>query len=177
MPDFPPVRALDFTGGGVFSSVVALLGLNVTAQASVAWPSANLAMFVPMRLPIPVIVYKLAIGAGATAAGNFDVGIYDAGGNRLASSGATAKGASVEHIIDIADLKIGPGLFYLAMSADGTNNYRVLLPSGTSPVPLQKTRLYGVMEAAASYVLPATVTFAAATFAPLPMIATYMRPY
>lgn len=177
MADFPPIRALDFASGGVLSTATSLLGLSTTGPASTAWPSANLAIFVPMRIPVPVTVYKLVVGAGATAAGNFDVGIYDAGGNRIVSSGATAKGASVEHILDITDTRIGPGLFYLAMSADGTNNYLLVTPTGTSPVPLQKARLYGVMGVASSYVLPATVTFAAATVAPFPTIAAYLRPY
>lgn len=177
MPDFPPARALDLSQGICLSTALSLIGLTSTTPLSVGWPSANLAIFVPIQLAVPVIVYKLAIGAGTTATGNFDVGIYDVGGNRIVSSGATAKVANTENILDIADTRIGPGLYYLAMAADGTNNYIMITPSGTSPVPLQKARLYGVMGAATSYVLPATVTFAAAAFAPIPMIAAYLRRY
>lgn len=157
------------------SVVNQLVGMNTGGGASAAWPSANLAIFIPIRLTAPVTVYKMAIGAGATAAGNFDVGIYDIGGNRLVSSGATAKGASVEHILNVTDTRIGPGLYYLAMSADGTNNYILITPSGTSPVPLQKTRAYGVLAMATAYPLPATATLAAATVAPFPNIAAYLR--
>lgn len=174
MSDWPPVRPLEAYGGGVISTASALVTLRVT-PTSTAWPSANLAIFIPFTLAVPVTVYKMAMGAGATAAGNFDIGIYDAAGNRLVSSGATAKGSSVEHILDVTDTVIGPGTYYLAMAADGTNNYAVMVPSGTSPVPLQKTRLAGVMGVASSYVLPATVTYAAATLAPIPLIAAYFR--
>lgn len=176
MSDWPPVRPLEAYAGGVISTATVLgSGYNVTAPASAAWPSANLAIFVPFRLASSVIVYKMATGAGSTAAGNFDVGIYDSAGNRLVSSGTTAKGNSAEHILNVTDTVIGPGLYYLAMAADGTNNYIMITPSGTSPVPLQKTRLYGVVAAASSFVLPTTVTFAASTFAPIPMIAAYLR--
>jgi hypothetical protein len=178
MPDFPTSHGgLTLEAGGVYSTATGLSGVNVTASASAAWPSANLAIFVPWQLARRVTVYKLATGAGATAAGNFDIGIYDAGGNRIVSSGSTAKGSSVEHVIDIADTKIGPGLYYLAMSANGTNNYVLLTPSGTSPVPLQKVRLYGVLNMATAFVLPATATFAAATNGVVPNIAAFLRPY
>jgi hypothetical protein len=176
--DFPGYSPLALSAGGVLSTSVALQTLDDTTAASTAWPSANLAIFVPIRIPVPVTVYKMAAGAGLTAAGNFDVGIYDSSGNRLVSSGATAKGSSVEHIIDVTDTVIGPGVYYLAMSADGTNNYMMKTPSGTSPVPLQKVRLYGVMQMATAYTLPSTATFAAATTAiAVPLIAAYMRSY
>jgi hypothetical protein len=176
MADFPAYSPLELFAGGVLSTATSQLGLNQVAPASTAWPSANLAIFIPIRVPVPVTVYKMAIGAGATAAGNFDVGIYDSSGHKLVSSGATAKGSSTEHIIDVTDTVIGPGLYYLAMSADGTNNYMLVTPSGTSPVPLQKTRLFGIVAMATAYTLPATATFAASTLAPFPSIAAYLRP-
>lgn len=178
MADFPAPPFLYNEAAGVISTASALGGsLSNAAAASTAWPSANLAIFVPFRLRAPVVVCKLVTGAGATAAGNFDVGIFDAQGNKIVSSGATAKGASVEQISDITDTQIGPGVYYLAMAADGTNNYEMVVPTGTSPVPLQKTRLYGVVQMATAYTLPATATFAAATNAPIPAIAAYLLPY
>jgi hypothetical protein len=178
MADFPAYSPLELFAGGVLSTATCLSsGLNVVAAASTAWPSANLAIFVPVRVPVPVTVCKLAVGAGATAAGNFDVGIYDSAGNKLVSSGATAKGSSTEHIIDVTDTVIGPGVYYLALAADGTNNYIMVTPAGTSPVPLQKTRLYGIVAMATAYTLPATATFAASTLEPFPSIAAYLRGY
>lgn len=174
MADFPDVQALESIQGDILS-VASLLAAG--SSGSTAWPSANLAIFVPVRLAVPRTVYKIIIGAGSVAGGNFDVGIYDSGGNRLVSSGATARSATTEHVLDITDTVIGPGTFYLAMAADGTDAYRLFTPSGTSPVPLQKTRLIGVMGVATSYVLPATVTFAAATLAPYPQIIALLRPY
>lgn len=170
-------RYLDFGNGNVLSTTGALNGLNQSFVASTAWPSANLAIFVPIRVASPCTVYKLAIGAGTTAAGNFDVGLYDSAGNKLVSSGATAKGASVEHILDVTDTRIGPGLYYLAMSADGTNNYMGITPTGSSPVPLQKARLYGTLEMATAYTLPTTAAMVARTVPFIPTMAAYLRPY
>lgn len=178
MSEFPQLRALDLTGGGgVYSTGTALVGLSGTPAASTAWPAANQAIFVPMRLAVPVIVYKMAMGAGLTAAGNFDIGIYDATGKRLVHSGATAKLSTVEQVIDITDTRLGPGLYYLALAADGTNNYVMVTPSGSSPVPLQKARLWGTLQMATAYTLPDPATFAARDAAVIPAIAAYLRPY
>jgi hypothetical protein len=179
MPDWPVPGTFDLTESGCYSTSIALMGLNQTAAASVAWPTANMAIFVPMRIASPVMVYKMVVGAGATAAGNFDVGIYDRNGNRRVSSGSTAKGSSVEHVLDVADTWLGPGLYYLAMSANGTNNYIMLTPTGTAPVPLQKARLYGTLEAASAFALPDPVTMVARTGTGglIPAIAAYFRPY
>jgi len=154
---------------GVFGN-----GINAV---STAWPSANLAIFIPIRVPSPVMVCKLAMGAGATAAGNFDMGIYDRFGNLLVSSGATAKSATTEQILDVLDTRIGPGLYYLALSADGTNNYTCWTGNGTAPAPVEKARLCGTLEMATAYPLPATATFAARTTAAIPALAAYTVGY
>lgn len=164
--------------GGFVSTLSALTGLGSVTPASTAWPSANHAFYIPFRLAVPVIVYKMIFGSGVTAgSNNADVGIYDKSGNRLVSSGATAKGNSVETVCDVTDTFLGPGLYYLAMAADGTGNYAMVTPTGTSPVPLQKTRLWGVLQQASAYTLPATATFAASTLAPIPMLVALFRNY
>lgn len=176
MGDWPAYGPTEIYAGGCISTLTCLSGISVTAPAAAAWPAANLALFVPFRLAVPVTIYKMVIGAGTTATGNFDVGIYDSDGDRIVSSGTTGKGASTEHVLDITDTQVGPGLYYLAMSADGTNNYAMVLPSGSAPVPVQKARLAGVLQAGGSFVLPATSTLAATTSSLIPNIAAYLRP-
>lgn len=178
MPEWPPVRALDLAGGAVLSTAISLLPFTTVNMSTTAWPSANLAIFVPVRIAVPCTAYKMAIGAGGTAAGNFDVGIYDQFGNRLVSSGATAKGANTEHILDITDTRLPAGTFYLALAADGTNNY-IMVPTstGTAPAPAQKSRMAGVLQMATAYTLPATATFAPCSNSPIPAIAVYLRAY
>jgi hypothetical protein len=145
-------------------------GVAAAAAASSAWPAANRALFVPFRVPVPVTVYKMAVGAGATAAGNFDVGIYDSIGNRLVSIGATAKGASVEHILNITDTLLLPGLYYMGMAADGTNNY-----IGISLGQLAFAKLLGMRQMASAYTLPSTATYATMTTGYVPSISCYLR--
>lgn len=178
MSDFPNFRGLSPVSGLIaYSTTSVLIGVNRAQTASVAWPSANMAIFIPVLIDESCTIYKMTIGAGSTASGNFDVGLYDRFGNRLVSSGATAKAAGAEQVIDITDTTIGPGLYYMAMAADGTNNYSMVNPSGTSPVPLQKARLMGTLEAASSYTLPSTATMVARTVAPIPLIAMLARSY
>ncbi len=151
------------------NALIAQTGGSV--PASTAWPAANRAILIPFRLPKPATVYKITIGAGATAAGNFDVGIYDASGNRIVSGGTTAKGDSTEQTIDITDTLLGQGLYYMAMSADGTNNYI----ASTNNVFIWK--LMGVRQASSAFVLPATVTFETLATAFVPMINLRFRSY
>ena len=140
-----------------------------STPASTAWPSANRAIFIPFRLPRIATVYKITIGSGATAAGNFDVGVYDAVGNRIVSGGATGKGNSTETTVDVTDTTLGPGFYYMAMSADGTNNYIALAPN------VNFLKSLGVLQASSAYVLPATVTFETLASAFIPMIQMHLR--
>lgn len=175
MSDWPGVT-LNSANGSI-STLSAVYNRISTLGASAAWPSANTAYFVPFALGSPFIARKMAFGCGTTAGGNCDVGIYDTEGNRIVSSGATARSASSEVIVDITDTYLDRGIYYMAMSHDGTNNIVFVTPSGTSPVPLQKARLAGVVQMASAYVLPATATFAAVSSAIIPSVAIYGASY
>lgn len=147
-------------------------GMNAIPPASVAWPAANRAIFVPVRVPIGVTVYKLACGSGTGTTGNFDLGIYDAGGNLIVSTGTTAKtSASEDRVIDITDTFLGPGLYYLAMAVDDTGAYMSAAPSN-----LGLCKLMGVKQMASAFVLPSTVTFATLANSYVPAISAYLRP-
>lgn len=132
--------------------------------ASTAWPAANRAILVPFRLPSLTVIYQAIVGCGATAAGNFDVGIYDKFGNRIVSGGATAKTNSTEAVVNLTDTTLGVGTYYMALAADGTNNYMAYAPAQVGLV-----KAIGVRQASTAYVLPATVTFetAASAFVPV----------
>lgn len=162
MADYPPSglgptvtinpRAPDSVG-------VQLIGTNVGSPASTAWPSANLAIFVPFVLARPFLVVKMFIKNGTPANGNTDLGIYDSEGTKLVSSGSTARsGATQFQEFDIADTLIGPGQFYMAAAHDGTGNF-----FSYTWFSLQVTQVFGLFDTATSFALPATVTFRAAT--------------
>lgn len=93
-----------------------------SSAASAAWPSANLAILVPFRLPAPLLVQRLFLLNGATASGNVDIGIYDVAGTRLLSTGSTAQsGTSAVQSVDVTDTPLAAGVFYLALAtADPT---------------------------------------------------------
>lgn len=174
MPDFPDF-GVQRAGGNVISVASALSGVSVTAPSNAAWTAANRAIYVPVRVPYRVTIAKIIIGAGATASGNFDVGIYTKDGTRVVSSGSTAKGSLTEHVVDITDTNIGPGLYYLAMAADGTDAYTQYAFLGSSPLPLQKARIVGALMEESAFPLPATATMVALTAVTLPSIVAVQR--
>lgn len=141
------------------------LGPNLdAAPAAAAWPNANDAFYVPFRVPVPVKAVSLITGSGTTGTGNLDGGIYDAAGNLLTSSGSTARTVSVENILNFTDVVLQPGLYYMALSHDSTQNI-IRFPMGTN---IQFVRAMGVMKQASAFPLPSTATFATATAAYVP---------
>lgn len=132
---------------------------TVSALSSAAWPSANLAMYMPFALARPTLIVKLFCVNGATASGNVDMAIYDWAGTRLVSIGSTAQsGTNAVQEFNITDTWLGPGKFYLAVAMDGTTG---TLFRGQST--LQGNREAGWLQQASAFALPANATFAANT--------------
>ena len=131
------------------------------ASASATYPTANLAMFFPFRVfnPNGIVIVKLVVSNGASILGNIDVGIYDASGTKLVSSGSTAQaGISALQEFDIADTTLGPGVFYLAVAMNNT--------TGTltrNSLFVKQSRMLGCLQMATAFPLPATATFATST--------------
>lgn len=152
-----PYLGLDDRGNGMttpFSGWGPGPGFRGTLVGA-AWPAANRALFVPFRVPTEVTVYKMVIGTGSAAGGNWDLGIYDQLGNMLASTGSTARTAQDANSASLtAAVTLAPGFYYLAAAADGTNNYAALNPS------LQNCKLMGMRQMATAFPLPSTATFA-----------------
>jgi hypothetical protein len=175
VPDFPDV----FEPGDLYTQFIGTLSrtgimgaFTSSSPASTAWPSANLAIIVPIRIPRKVTVYKMSAGCGATAGGNFDVGIYDHFFRRIVSTGSTARATSSEVIVDVTDTEIGPGQYYLAMSVDGTSNIVCIAQTNLAMI-----KLLGVMIQTSAFALPSTLTPVTPTtgiFA-IPMVGAYLR--
>jgi hypothetical protein len=129
----------------------------IATSSVVAWGTANRAIYVPVRVPRRCVVRELGAINGTTGAGNSDIGIYDASGVRLASTGSTAKTAATEvQAIDVTDLTIGPGLYYMALNNSTTTDTFGAV-SWAAPYPAAA----GVLtEALGSVTLPATATWA-----------------
>jgi len=143
----------------------ALLGGG--GEASTTWPTANRAIFCPVELPKPALITNLTWRNGATVTANVDCGIYDIDGNLLVSTGSTAQsGASTSQTIDITDYMLWPGMYFLALALSTTST----VISYAQPANTITLRMLGVMQAATSFPLPSTVTFAAPASAVIPSI-------
>jgi len=125
-----------------------------TPTVSAKWPVANLAMFVPFTLSEMVVIKRMIVLVGTGTGGNIDVGLYDANGNRLVSSGSTLlETVSRAQFFDIADIQLNAGRYYMAEAENATTPY---LGYATDP---GWSSMLGVREMAAAFPLPATATF------------------
>jgi hypothetical protein len=135
----------------------AIMATGTPAVAT--WTTASKALFIPFRLPLFKTVYRIEVGCGSGAGGNFDAGVYDEWGNRLVSTGATARVASSEVIVNVTDTVLGPGLYYMALVFDATTTSNAIGVVTT----VAASKAVGMYEMASAYPLPDPVTFAANT--------------
>lgn len=156
-----PRHSIDTATDGVYV-------LQAAVDNLAAWGTANRAIYVPVRVPRRVIVRKLGVGTGTTGTNNMDIGLYDAAGTRLVSTGAQTKSTTLfMQVFDVTDTTIGPGLYYLALNSAGTTDtfYAAVSLSQALPASLGLRS-----EAVGAVTLPATATWAVANavqFVPL----------
>jgi hypothetical protein len=146
---------------------------NENAQTGDSWPSVNMAIYVPYLVQARGTVRKLWYYSTSTGGGNIDIGLYDATGTRLASSGSTAKSlTSAPVVLDVTDVVIGPGIYYVALVASSatSNNFWAWLPSAPMAAAI------GVYTEASALPLPATATFALTqTLAYVPVMGMFLN--
>jgi hypothetical protein len=129
-------------------------------NAGTAWPSANLALYIPFRIASPFQFSSIAVAIGSTG-GNLDMGVYSADGTKIISTGSTAVVSNV-NTISVSTTTIGPGLFYLAMACSSIGCYPMAY-SLSSTAKASILRMLGISQQATALPLPATATFAANT--------------
>lgn len=132
-----------------------------------AWPSANLAIYIPIIIESQVTAYRMFFGVGA-AAGNVDLGIYHYNKNLLVNTGSTVvAGTNVPQTIDITDTVLIPGRYWFGMVASTITTLTVMR---VQTYHAQVYRAMGVnQEALGATTLPATATFSTAANSFLPM--------
>ncbi len=136
--------------------VMAMGNPGFVAGSTVAFsPGANVTHYYPVFAPHQIVVQKIALPISATP-GNFDVGLYDASGNRLVSSGSTAMTTGLTEV-DITDTVIGPGRYYLAVAADTATSWLLRYTMTAAQAPALGLARESVFP------LPATATFSAWT--------------
>jgi hypothetical protein len=177
MPDFP-LELVRVNQGRIFTSSPECLGDShlVAAIGAISagntWPTANRAIFLPFEIYQPYTVVKMSITNGATASGNFDIGIYDYKGNRRVSSGSTAQtGTATPQTVDITDTLLLPGLYYMALVFDNTTGTVAnwAAGSGSDGQTLANDGL-GLFMQDTAFPLPDPATFAAFASTIIPLM-------
>lgn len=148
VPTWMPYSIDNLTGGW--------MAYQAQPSTGTAWGTQYRAIYVPLCVPRRCVVRTLGASMSTTSTGNIDIGLYDAGGTRLVSSGSVAKSASSGvQVVDITDTTIGPGLYFLALNNDTTTDTFVAL-TDAAPTPASR----GILtETLGSVVLPATATW------------------
>jgi hypothetical protein len=144
------------------------------APASQNYVTANLAVYIPFWVPVPMTILKMGWGNGSAAAGNLCAGIYKPDGTRLVTTGSTAQsGTATLQVVDVTDTFLMRGLYYLALNSDtsaATQKVIAVLPAAGIAQSL------GLLQQAVGAVaLPDPATFAkyASAFVPLVMAQGY----
>jgi hypothetical protein len=154
-------------GHSIDTATGAVSGIPIrAAPGDNQWPTNDLAIYVPFAIGMPVRVLTLWFANGSVGTDNYDIGLFNAAGTKLASSGATAKAAgAAETVANIADTLIGPGLYYIGLSSASTASsftmYSVASPIGAA---------FGVKQEASAHPLPATATMVNSGQAYIPLV-------
>lgn len=124
--------------------------------ASVAYPAANLAIFVPFVLEHPATAFETWVETGAVTTSNVtEIGVYTTAFVRLFTTATTVATASdTVNSVGMTDYVLDRGSYYLAFGCDGTRNYAA---SALAPGIYQSA---GLMEQTGltGAALPATAT-------------------
>lgn len=133
---------------------VTLLGTGGISAA--AWPVNNLAVYTPISMPVAFTIARFMVANGSNTTGNVDVGIYDFAGNRLLSTGSTARtSASAVQYLGVSDTVFQAGQYYLALVGSSTTG--TYMQSTLSSA--LRARLLGVLEEQlGATTLPSTMT-------------------
>lgn len=144
---------------GRFSGIRAFIGRATVLGAitNVAWPSANLALYIPLTLPFAYPAKRVFWGNGSTVNGNVDLGLYDGiTGSKIYSVGATLQAGATALQYVTVDWLVQPGEYYLALSLSSGTGQTLRVAPGTADM-----RLVGCVQEASAHPLPTTMTPAA----------------
>lgn len=145
---------------------------QATNSVSTAWPTASLAMYLPIYVRDPVVVVQVWWLNGATVSGNLDAGIYTETGTQLYHTGSTVQAVvnAPQVVVIPGGLQLWPGRYWYGTSFDNTT---ATIFCWTNPtVPMQM--MFGMQQQASAFPLPTTATFAHAANIFIPHVALEM---
>jgi hypothetical protein len=116
---------------------------------------ANLAVFVPIRIPFPYLVQRVFWINGSTiTTTNVDCGLYSIEGSKLLSSGSIAMvGATTIQYASVTPILLNPGRYYMAWTCNNTTS-RAYVATVTAP----HGEMSGLQQQATALPLPAAMT-------------------
>lgn len=94
--------------------------------------TANNVYFSPIVLYSTVTITSMRTQVGTGGNGHIQMGVYDAGGNLLASTASAATVAGIMTLALSAPLSLGPGRYYLALWIDDATD-TTFSANGTTP--------------------------------------------
>lgn len=131
-----------------------------TMAASITWPSANQATYIPFVLPWPYTVNRVFwLNGSSVTTVNVDFGIYSGDGELLYSTGSTARAgaSSVQYVTVATPMVLSPGPYYFGHSCSSSTTNRGGQGAVTG-VTLPRMALAGFLQEASALPLPATMT-------------------
>lgn len=145
-----------------------------TSTASFTWFSANLAVYIPIRILNPMLINTLFWTNGSAVSGNVDMGIYSADGTRLTHTGSTAQaGTTAIQSVAVTAIDLTSGLYYLSLALDNATGAIKGYNIGSG----QLGQVFGCAEQATAFALPATATFASYTRTRIPIMGATGRSF
>lgn len=144
---------------------------NAAAAVSATYPTADLAIAMPIKVTEAITVKKLWCLNGATVSGNINMALYNSAFILVAGSetGSTAQaGTNVIQEFTITPTGLTPGLYYVSLVMDNTTGTLFRYTFGTAGA-----KYAGIYNQASSFDLPAVATPATAgTYVPIMGLST-----
>ncbi len=169
---------MDFPGQGISPHILGVVSRfsmggrfdayqGTISVASGAWPTTNVAIFIPFYVPGPFTVRSFWCFNGASVSGNVDLGVYGLDGSLIVSTGSTAQaGVSALQITTVTAKLLMPGAYYMALACDNTT----ATFTRTATVPVLGLQSAGVTQAGSNFPLANLPTFATAAQAYTPFM-------
>lgn len=157
----PPVLPTHIVGHRANAHISAVIITGLGPSSSGSWPAANRALYLPIFLPVGATLARF-FEVNNSATNNVDVGIYTDAGVKITTTGSVARTLGCQYL-NVTDVQLGPGKYYLGMASDATSNFFQIGPS------VGHLRVAGVLQEAAAFPLPATMTGATVASAYLPI--------
>lgn len=171
-PLYPPGSQSTFGTDSIQSCGLDHYNMNSAALASAIWPTANMAIYMPMRVVSPVTVDRIGLWNGTVVSGNFDVGIFDGVSKvKLGSTGATAHtGTSVTQQAALtATLVLPRGFYFVGIAFDNITARLFRRTLGF----IHLNTCAGFRSELSAYPLPATATMVVPSTTYIPMYTIY----